>query len=383
MECYQESLRIAKEAHDEVGLARTLNNIGLVYLDLADYQLALETYQETMALSSSEEKAMQNVHSSATVNTVRLHEHLGEFSQGLQLAQEALPKMQKMGHLRQAMILQIWALPCLIGLGQAAQAAQQAESLLPTTQQMDDPEQSVYTRIFYGQALVKLGQLDAAQEQFEQALEEARQHDTTPLQRKALSQLSELYAAQERWQLAYTTAVACQELERTLQDQALKRKAQVLGVQMQLDFLRREAEAERNRISALTHANEQLQAAQHTLAYRATHDALTGLANRAHFQAEVERELQAGRTFGLLFIDLDRFKQVNDTLGHDTGDELLRAVARQLKQVLRSGDLVARMGGDEFTVILRSLRTPHDAEAVAHKVLNRLAEPFYVGEHTL
>ncbi|ADY27308.1 diguanylate cyclase/phosphodiesterase (plasmid) [Deinococcus proteolyticus MRP] len=383
MEWYQRSLRIAREANDDVGRARALNNIGLIYLDLADYQLALETYQETMAISSGQDEAMRIIHSAATVNIVRLHEHLGEFNQGLQLALDTLPRMQQLGYLHQAMILQIWMLPCLIGLGRAVQAAQQAEELLPAIRQMHDPEHSIYTHIFYGKSLMQLGRGAEAQLQFELAVEQGREHNVMPLQYKALSCLSELYAAQKQWQLAYTTAVACQGLTHTLQDQTIKRKAQVLGVQLQLEFLRREEEAEQSRISALTHVNKQLQTAQHTLAYRATHDALTGLANRAYFQAEVERELEAGHSFGLLFIDLDRFKQVNDTLGHDTGDQLLKAVARQLKQVLRPNDLVARMGGDEFTVILRNLHTSYDAEVMAHKVLNRLAEPFHVAENTL
>jgi diguanylate cyclase (GGDEF)-like protein/PAS domain S-box-containing protein len=113
------------------------------------------------------------------------------------------------------------------------------------------------------------------------------------------------------------------------------------------------------------------------LAQQAFHDALTGLPNRALFQDRLEQALrQRGRAVGLLFIDLDHFKVVNDSLGHDAGDQLLCDVAERLADCLRDGDTLARLGGDEFTVLLPNIAGPQDALAVAQRIESRLKPPF-------
>lgn len=120
---------------------------------------------------------------------------------------------------------------------------------------------------------------------------------------------------------------------------------------------------------------------------QAFYDKLTGLPNRALFQDRVERALtQARRNEQLVavcFIDLDRFKQINDALGHAIGDVFLYQVAQRLSRCLREGDTVARLGGDEFTLLLPALTSPEDAVRVAERVLDVLRQPFYVGSHLL
>ncbi|MDQ1672823.1 MAG: hypothetical protein QOC98_1385 [Frankiaceae bacterium] len=114
------------------------------------------------------------------------------------------------------------------------------------------------------------------------------------------------------------------------------------------------------------------------LNHRAFHDELTGLANRSLFRNRLTHALEArGRlevTVGVLFVDLDRFKEVNDTLGHAYGDELLIAVAERLAETVRPGDTVARLGGDEFAVLLEHLNGVDEAETVADRVIAVLSE---------
>jgi diguanylate cyclase (GGDEF)-like protein/PAS domain S-box-containing protein len=126
---------------------------------------------------------------------------------------------------------------------------------------------------------------------------------------------------------------------------------------------------------------------ERTIHYMAHHDTLTGLPNRRLMQDRLNQAiLQARRDqrhVGLLFIDIDRFKLVNDTLGHETGDYVLRDVARRLSQSVREGDTVSREGGDEFIIVLPDLEKPEFAQAVAQKILLDLAKPIEVSGHEL
>ncbi|WP_328869167.1 aminotransferase class I/II-fold pyridoxal phosphate-dependent enzyme [Streptomyces sp. NBC_00287] len=119
---------------------------------------------------------------------------------------------------------------------------------------------------------------------------------------------------------------------------------------------------------------------QQELTQRAFHDPLTGLPNRTLLLERIERALLRGRRESaltcLLFIDLDDFKQVNDTLGHSTGDQLLVAVGTRLSRTLRRSDTAARLGGDEFAVLMEDAHEPLDAELLAAQVIQALSRPF-------
>ncbi len=122
---------------------------------------------------------------------------------------------------------------------------------------------------------------------------------------------------------------------------------------------------------------------QRTLTRQANHDSLTGLANRAAFHARLEAALahpeRRGGTQAVLFVDLDDFKDVNDTLGHAAGDELLCVVAARLSDAVRPGDLVARLGGDEFALLLDGVADAAVAFAVAERAVAALASPVEIG----
>lgn len=131
-------------------------------------------------------------------------------------------------------------------------------------------------------------------------------------------------------------------------------------------------------------SQQQVRKRLHHLAY---YDALTDLPNRELFRdrllngiANAKRER---KQLALLFLDLDRFKIINDTLGHPLGDDLLKVVAEILKQSVRDSDTVARLGGDEFTIILNSIAHTDDAVAVAKSIINKLTKPLLLGQHRL
>ncbi|HXG59000.1 MAG TPA: EAL domain-containing protein [Thermoanaerobaculia bacterium] len=127
--------------------------------------------------------------------------------------------------------------------------------------------------------------------------------------------------------------------------------------------------------------------AEEQIEYQAYHDALTGLPNRLLFRDRLTVALaharRAGRPLAVMFLDLDSFKVVNDTLGHSIGDELLKITADRLRDVLREEDTIARMGGDEFTVLLSNLSSSEFAAAIAQKLLESVARPMAVEGHEL
>ncbi|HEX6735855.1 MAG TPA: EAL domain-containing protein [Azonexus sp.] len=134
-------------------------------------------------------------------------------------------------------------------------------------------------------------------------------------------------------------------------------------------------------IASFTDISER-KAAEERIEHLAHHDSLTGLFNRYNLEIRLSQALLSARRdnqfLAVLFIDLDRFKVINDTLGHHTGDQLLVEVARRLKGCVRESDIVARQGGDEFVVVLNALATPADASPVAGKILQALAEPYQI-----
>lgn len=125
----------------------------------------------------------------------------------------------------------------------------------------------------------------------------------------------------------------------------------------------------------------------HQLAYQAHHDALTGLPNRLLFEDRLGKAIDAARRncdqVAVLFIDLDRFKQINDTLGHAVGDALLIQVARRLESCIRASDTLARRGGDEFMLVLSEINNSQQVARVAERLHDLLRLPFTIGQHEL
>jgi diguanylate cyclase (GGDEF)-like protein len=133
----------------------------------------------------------------------------------------------------------------------------------------------------------------------------------------------------------------------------------------------------------LTARVDELKSHQQILGNLAYYDHLTGLPNRLLFLDRLKQTLikaERNRTrFAVMFVDLDKFKEINDTFGHAVGDEVLKIAAARMQDCIRHADTLARLAGDEFTILLEDLNSPSDAARIAQKIIDYFADPFLVG----
>lgn len=131
----------------------------------------------------------------------------------------------------------------------------------------------------------------------------------------------------------------------------------------------------------------ELKEAEETIRYHALHDTLTGLANRKaldeNFRLSKSHAVRNGHKIGMIFLDLDRFKTINDTLGHSIGDLVLKETAQRLKESIRDIDIVARLGGDEFIIVINEIRTTQNMNKIATKIIEAITPAVNVQDHSL
>ncbi|MBT8121923.1 MAG: EAL domain-containing protein, partial [Gammaproteobacteria bacterium] len=174
----------------------------------------------------------------------------------------------------------------------------------------------------------------------------------------------------------------------TMLEEIEQRDDQLKKHQMELEqrVAQRTRELEKANLE-LASSKEEAEAVAKRMEYHAHHDALTGLPNRILLNDRIRSGLAQARRqqtmLALLFLDLDRFKIINDSLGHAVGDQLLRVISRRLKNCLREGDTIARLGGDEFMVLLPGIRSAPDAGRIGTKIINSLTEPVSCNGHEL
>ncbi len=160
-------------------------------------------------------------------------------------------------------------------------------------------------------------------------------------------------------------------------------KMQSLGQSHELN-LKASARETANLVEAFNQMSEKIRQRENHLDHMAHHDALTKLPNRLLFNERLQHALKlterSGLSVAVMLLDLDRFKIINDTLGHLFGDKLLQETAARLEQCIRSEDTVARLGGDEFAIIVENLQQQDEAEIISKKIIDRIKQPFYIDQ---
>ena len=188
----------------------------------------------------------------------------------------------------------------------------------------------------------------------------------------------EAYSYKEQELLVFVSSHIAQALEKIEASNRLKQAY----AEMETNIQKRTYELELSN-QALREQITRREQAELKLKYDAMHDQLTGLANRNQLYISLKQSIDnyqanPNRLFAAFFIDLDRFKIINDSMGHWVGDELLKIVSKRIQSCLRKPDLVARLGGDEFAVILNSIRSVNEAKLVAERMLQVFTEPMYI-----
>ena len=188
----------------------------------------------------------------------------------------------------------------------------------------------------------------------------------------------EAYSYREQELLMFVSTHIAQALEKIEASNHLKQAY----AEMESNVLKRTQELELSN-QALRVQIIRREEAEQKLMYEALHDQLTGLANRNQLYSRLKQSLsqyqeKPNRLFAVFFIDLDRFKVINDSMGHWVGDELLKVVSERIQRCVRKPDLVARLGGDEFAVVLNSIRNINEARLVAERMLQVFEEPIYI-----
>jgi diguanylate cyclase (GGDEF)-like protein len=186
------------------------------------------------------------------------------------------------------------------------------------------------------------------------------------------------YSAKEQDLLVFVSTHIAQALQKIESSNQLKRAY----AEMETNVRKRTEELELSNLALREQISRREQAEQ-KLKYDAQHDQLTGLANRNQLYDRLKQSLSAyqakpSRLFAVFFIDLDRFKIINDSMGHWIGDELLKTVGERILSCVRKPDLVARLGGDEFAVILNSIRNAQEARLIAERMLKAFHEPIHI-----
>jgi diguanylate cyclase (GGDEF)-like protein len=196
--------------------------------------------------------------------------------------------------------------------------------------------------------------------------------------------ISIIYFTYEKY-LEDIRATAAQA-ERAERERAEAEHARAEAERLRAEQAERHVEELNRYVEKLESAGRELEESREHFRHAAFHDALTGLPNRSlftdHLRVALRRAHQSDKyLFAVLFLDLDRFKNINDSLGHPCGDELLKLVARRLESCIRQTDMVARFGGDEFAILLDAIQDASDAVRVAEKVQQAISAPFKLASH--
>lgn len=427
------ALRLSRQAALPIREAGCLNNLGGVHEYLGDYSQATEYYLQALQVFEQHDDPLDRIIVRVNLGTTcqqlrRTSQALEYYRQAWQLAlasnnkryqgmaalyqgecyRELQQPEQALDSLEQALQLlrdtgyrkgEAQALSALGDWYLSQEASRAAFShythALELAGTLEDQQLTVSVLIRSASALLHAGEADSALHALRRALSLAEKLSLTAESSEAHERLSRYWELREDYFQALAHYKAFHACQQQLFNDAQDKRTQTLLIQHEVEQIRQSAEEQRSLAEQLQEAHQELNRAfEHNqqlleqASFHAHHDVLTGLPNRLHFDQLLQQAIaQAARQnemFAVMLLDLDGFKGVNDSLGHQAGDELIAQVAQRFRSCLQRDDVVARFGGDEFTAIVHCLSSPHDAQRIAERLLAVLQAPFFIhGEHVL
>lgn len=383
LELFTQSLAIAQRQNDDLGRCRAMNNMAVLHNQTGNFSDAIDLARESRRLATS--IGHKIIACDAGACEIEGYYHLRQFPQVLSVSQELLPILQEEQLYRYECVLRMFYALTLKELGRTDEALQVALDGLHAAEQTSDLESLSITHLTLGRVYLSLEQTGPARDHLLLAVQASEDGPQRLIHNTTYAVLSEVLEAEGEYREALHYARKYYLRERDFQVQDGDHRAEIIAAQANIEVLRREAEMERLRNQELAEVNRTLRETQSALAYQATHDAMTGLLNRAHFYDCVKQSLNQigdGASVALLFVDLDEFKEVNDSAGHFVGDLVLQSVARRFRDVVGKDDLVGRMGGDEFTILVKDPPNVEAVEQLARRLLESLRAPVHVNGQT-
>ena len=367
LDYYQASLKLREEIGDRVGVAYCLNNIGNIHGQLGEPQRALEYMLQALSMKEGVDPQAAGI---SMVNVGSAYADLGEDDRALDYLERAVVRLRHTGG-RDA------ESTCLRDIGRIHERRGDVHQALDFYRQSLEIAREIGARVFEAETLirhgalrVRMGDVEAGRADLHAALDAAAELGARPQLYAAHEALSELYAAEGRLDRALEHFRAFHTVWQDVFNAETNARIKSVLVRAEVQQAQREAEILRQKNDELTSAYgrlrdadeekatllQQLQVQAAELERQTREDALTGVSNRRHLDTllavEWERALRFGRALTVAMADLDHFKDVNDRFSHAVGDEVLRIVARLLRENTRGVDVVARYGGEEFCLIL-------------------------------
>lgn len=347
-----ESARLLRALGDD-DLNRPLINLGNIYYDMEDFDKALEAYQEAYRLLPAK---IERTHGIVLGNIGRTRQALGRYAEAEKHLQESLAVFEALrdSAYSAAARLRLGQLYLATGaLGQAHDHVAASLSPMPSGAPMPWRDEAL---LVLGQLQLRLGDLDRAQDSLNAALAAAEQQQANGTLAEAYRALADIH--ERRGDLAGALQhfkAFVRHYEGLLHDKA-DRASRAALVAFEVDRVKRERARYQRRNAELLELQRQLETQNARLRELALRDPLTSLRNRRYLEDYLDDALSRaeryGHTFSLIVLDIDHFKQINDTYSHTVGDDVLVAMARLLTGQLRHADIIARYGGEEFIIVL-------------------------------